>query len=153
MPRRHQQTAPLALPYNFSLPGGSEMDALGTGFTLERARDEGHERGYSSAATESNQRLLKDTQNAYLVADLNDPHGRLARAMTQPDLYAQYKADLAIKMPGTSAKKLHHDIYRAMGIPRGQKVADGLPFQHTLSLRRGTVFVTHVAAAQARVKP
>ena len=149
MPRRHQQTAPLALPYNFSLPGGSEMDALGTGFTLMQ----GYEKGYSSAATESNQRLLKDTQNAYLVADLNDPHGRLARAMTQPDLYAQYKADLAIKMPGTSAKKLHHDIYRAMGIPRGQKVADGLPFQHTLSLRKGTVFVTHVAAAQGRTKP
>ena len=125
------------------------MDALGTGFTLMQ----GYEKGYSSAATESNQRLLKDTQNAYLVADLNDPHGRLARAMTQPDLYAQYKADLAIKMPGTNTKKLHHDIYRAMGIPRGQKIADGLPFQHTLSLRRGTVFVTHVAAAQARIKP
>ena len=149
MPRRHQQTAPLALPYNFSLPGGSEMDALGTGFTLMQ----GYEKGYSSAATESNQRLLKDTQNAYLVADLNDPHGRLARAMTQPDLYAQYKADLAIKMPGTNTKKLHHDIYRAMGIPRGQKIADGLPFQHTLSLRKGTVFVTHVAAAQTRIKP
>ena len=146
MPRRHQQTAPLALPYNFSLPGGSEMDALGTGFTLMQ----GYEKGYSSAATESNQRLLKDTQNAYLVADLNDPHGRLARAMTQPDLYAQYKADLAIKMPGTNTKKLHHDIYRAMGIPRGQKIADGLPFQHTLSLRKGTLFVTYTRSAKGR---
>ncbi len=148
MPRRHQKTAPLALPYNFSLPGGSEMDALGTGFTLMG----GYEKGYSSAATESNQRLLKDTQNAYLVADLNDPHGRLARAMTQPDLYAQYKADLTIKMPGTNATKLHHDIYRAVGIPRGQKVADGLPFQHTLSLRGGSLFVTHVTAARGALK-
>ena len=150
MPRRHQQTAPLALPYNFSLPGGSEMDALGTGFTLERARDEGHERGYSSAATESNQRLLKDTQNAYLVADLNDPHGRLARAMTQPDIFKRYRAELTATMPGTNEHKLHHDMSKAMGIPRGQKIADGLPFQHTLSLRKGTLFVTYTRSAKGR---
>ena len=148
MPRLQRKNASLALPYNFSLPGGSDMDALGTGFSLQRARDE----GYSSAATEANQRLLQDTTNAYLVADLNDPHGRLARAMTQPELHARYKADLARKIPGTNANKLHHDIYRAMGIPRGQKVADGLPFQHTLSLRGGSLFVTHVTAARGALK-
>ena len=148
MPRLQRKNASLALPYNFSLPGGSDMDALGTGFSLQRARDE----GYSSAATEANQRLLQDTTNAYLVADLNDPHGRLARAMTQPELHARYKADLARRIPGTNANKLHHDIYRAMGIPRGQKVADGLPFQHTLSLRGGSLFVTHVTAARGALK-
>ena len=126
------------------LPGGTELEALAAGFSLMG----GYEKGYSSAATESNLRLLKDTKNAFLVADLNDPHGRLARAITQTDLHAQYKADLARKMPGTNAGKLHHDIIRAMGIPRGQKVADGLPFQHTLSLRNNTLFVTHVKAAQ-----
>ena len=148
MPRRHQQTAPLALPYNFSLPGGSEMDALGTGFTLMQ----GYEKGYSSAATESNQRLLKDTTNAYLVADLNNPHGGLARAMTQPDLFRNYKAELTSKMRGTNATKLHHDIRAALGIPRNQKIAAGLPFQHTLSLRGGSLFVTHVTAARGALK-
>ena len=107
-----------------------------------------YENGYSSAATEANQRLLKDTKNAYIVADLNDPHGRLARAMTQPDLFSEYSTELTIKMPSTNANKLHHDINRAIGIPRGQKVVDGLPFQHTLGLRNDTLFVTHVSAAQ-----
>ena len=148
MPRLQRKNASLALPYNFSLPGGSDMDALGTGFSLQRARDE----GYSSAAAEANRRLLKDTTNAYLVADLNDPHGRLARALTQQELHAQYKTDLARKMPGTNANKLHHDIYRAMGIPKNQKIADGLPFRYTLSLRRDTLFVTHVASARGALK-
>ena len=106
MPRLQRKNTSLALPYNFSLPGGSDMDALGTGFSLQRARDE----GYSSAATEANQRLLKDTKNAYIVADLNDPHGRLARAMTQPDLFSEYSTELTIKMPTTNVSKLHHDI-------------------------------------------
>ena len=129
------------------------MDALSTGFSLQRTRNEGYEVGYSSAATESNQRMLKDTKNSFLVADLNDPHGRIARAMTQPDLYKLYKADLTRGIPGTNEHKLHHDINRAMGIPRGQKIADGLPFQHTLSLRNdNSLFITHVASARAALR-
>ena len=123
------------------------MEALGAGY----ARMLAYENGYSSAATEANQRLLKDTKNAYIVADLNDPHGRLARAMTQPDLFSEYSTELTISMPTTNEKKLHHDIARAMGIPRGQKVADGLPFNHTLSLRNDTLFVTNVSTAQKAI--
>ena len=144
MPRLQRKNTSLALPYNFSLPGGSEMDALGAGFSLQGARNE----GYSSAAAEANRRLLKDTTNAYLVADLSNPHGGLARAMTQPDLFRNYKAELTSKMRGTNANKLHHDIRAALGIPRNQKIAAGLPFQHTLSLRGGSLFVTHVSSAK-----
>ena len=154
MPRQRRRTPPrkqaLLGFYDLStrlLPGGTELQALAAGFSLMQ----GYERGYSSAAAESNQLLLKDTKNAYLVADLNDPRGRLARAVTQPDLFKEYAAELTIRMPTTNEKKLHHDIGRAMGIPRGQKVADGLPFLHTLSLRNDTLFVTHVAAAQTAI--
>ena len=124
------------------------MEALASGYALERERNNGIQWGFTKAATESNRRLLADTKNAYLVADLNSPYGRLARAMTQPDLFDEYGAELSIKLPGTTRDKLHHDISKAMGIPRGQKIADGLPFQNTLSLRNDTLFVTYTAAAR-----
>ena len=53
-------------PYDLStrrLPGGTEIEALGAGY----ARMLAYGNGYSSAATEDNQRLLKDTKNAYVV--------------------------------------------------------------------------------------
>ena len=131
---------------------GSEYDALSRGYA-ELGKRNALAQGYTNAATASNRLLLADTKNAYLVADLNSPHGRLARAMTQPDLFDAYGKELTDKLPGATRDKLHHDISRAMGIKRGQKIADGLPFRHTLSLRNDTLFVAYAAAARTAAAP
>jgi len=152
MPARRKQAKPVG-PFDLTrrlLPGGTEMEALAAGYALERERKKGYEWGYTTAATEGNTRLLRDTENAYLVTDLRDPHGRLARAMTKKALFNQYGKDLTeVLGAGTYEGKLSHDINRAMGIPRGQSVAEGLPAQFTLRAAEGNLFVTHVKPAQA----
>ena len=66
--------------------------------------------------------------------------------MTQHDLFNECKDELTDAQEHRKETTPRHSP--AMNIPRGQKVADGLPFAHTMSLRDDTLFVTHVSAAQ-----
>ena len=143
MPR--QRNKPVG-PYDLrtiKLPGGSELSALAQGFSRLSARDA----GYMEAALVANERLLENTSNAYLVVDLAEPNGAIGRAMTEPQLFDKYKGDLERQLPGTHKKKLHHDITKAMGIPRGQGVDVGLPYEHTFQPNEN-LFITHTASAR-----
>ena len=118
MPRKQRQASAVG-PYDLStiqLPFGSEFDALETGFARERASRE----GYTQADIISNQQLLADTRNSYVVVDLDSPHKQLARAMTQQAVFTQYHTDIMKTLPKTHLSKLNHDIMREMGFLEGR---------------------------------
>jgi hypothetical protein len=76
MPQRYRKSTKITHlgPYDLStrkLPGGSEMEALGTGFALERERVKGYGAGYIYAAGIANQNILKDAtqKQPYIIAE------------------------------------------------------------------------------------
>ena len=145
MPRRQRQAKPVG-PFdlrNTKLPFGSEIEALSSGFARERAGRQ----GYTEAALISNQQLLADTRNSYIVVDLNSPHGQIGRAMKKSDIFEKYQADIEHTLPGTHVGKVSHDIKRNMGIPRGQSIDVGLPGQYIYKPSQN-VFITHVKSAR-----
>ena len=89
MPRRQRKNASLPLPYRFSLPGGSELDALGTGFSLQRARGE----GYATAAKLANQNVVADATKQQPWV-LGDKKTGLLRALNAPQLFAAFPNEM-----------------------------------------------------------
>ena len=142
MPRKMNAVGPYDLS-TIQLPFGSEFDALETGFARERAGRE----GYNNATLIANQHLLRDTQNAYVVADI-EAHGGIARALTKENLYKEYKLDIDAAIPGTNLDKLAHDLKKSMKIPRNQSVSAGWAGQHSLNPRPG-LYITHVKSAKS----
>ena len=142
MPRKMNTVGPYDLS-TIQLPFGSEFDALETGFARERASRE----GYTQAAIISNQQLLADTRNSYVVVDLDSPHKQLARAMTQEAVFTKYNTDIMKTLPKTHLSKLNHDIMREMGMPRGQSVDVGLPGQYVYKPSEN-VYIAHVASTR-----
>jgi hypothetical protein len=145
MPRKQKQASAVG-PYDLStiqLPFGSEFDALSSGFARERAGRE----GYTQAALIANEQLLADTENAYLVVDLNSQHGKIGRAITKPAMFEEYHTDIMKTLPDTYESKLSHDIKKRMGIPRDQGVAVGLPGEYVFKPSQN-VYITHVKSAR-----
>jgi len=142
MPRKKNAVGPYDLS-TIQLPFGSEFDALSSGFARERAGRQ----GYTQAALISNEQLLADTENAYLVVDLNSQHGKIGRALTQPAMFEKYHTDIMDTLPDTYESKLSHDIKKKMGIPRDQGVAVGLPGEYVFKPSQN-VYITHVKSAR-----
>ena len=103
MPRQRRRApprkqAPLGF-YDLStrlLPGGTELQALGTGFSnfsLERANLVGYSAGYNYAATIANQNILKDAtkQQSYIIADVKTG---ILRSQNAPQLFASFRKEM-----------------------------------------------------------
>ncbi len=95
MPRRAAKTktgraGPAVGPYDLStmkLPGGTEAEALGVGFTQQNTRDairSGYRLGYVKAATKANTHVLADGHAAWILADSRTG---LLRAQTAAQLF------------------------------------------------------------------
>ena len=78
------------------LPGGTELEALGLGFTQEKTREalrSGYRRGYTVAATKANTHVLTDDHAAWVLADSKTG---LLRAQTAQQLFeGPYGAEMA----------------------------------------------------------
>ena len=141
MPRRttsrktRQRKPPPAGFYDLStikLPGGSEMDALGTGFArMQRttAPDpalllQSYKDGYVDAATIANHNLVMDTGSALLIAD--GKQGGILRAMSIPAVRALYGDRLDIVNKSDTDSQADKAFTKAMGL-QGRRVADLIP--------------------------
>ena len=105
--------------YNFSLPGGTEMDALGTGFSLQHARGE----GYATATTLANKNTLADAtrQQPWVVGDAKTG---LLRSQNAPQLFAAF--------PDEMREIFTHD--EAPGIISAHEFARGKAWRKVLSI-------------------
>ena len=105
------------------LPGGDDISALGQGFAKQNIR---------RLAERSNQILVQDTANAYIVLqpELNGP---LARSVDMATLRREFAHDLALGgLPGTMTDdQFRHSLdTNKLGIARRQSVFEGLPTTH-----------------------
>ena len=100
MPRQRRRTPPrkqaLLGFYDLStrlLPGGTELQALGTGFSLERANLVGYSAGYNYAATVSNQNILNDAtkQHPFILADVKTG---ILRSQNAPQLFTEFRQEM-----------------------------------------------------------
>ena len=93
--RTSRATPPPLGPYDLStvrLPGGTELEALGAGFSRDMAMQEGYTSGwrngrkigYQKAATIANTHVLADTHAAWILADSKTG---LLRAQTAQQLF------------------------------------------------------------------
>ena len=105
------------------LPGGDEISALGQGFATQNLH---------RLAQRSNQLLVQDTANAYIVLqpELNGP---LARSVDMATLRREFDSDLAT---GGLSSALTDDQFRhqldtnKLGIARRQSVFEEVPTNH-----------------------
>ena len=118
--------------YQFSL-GGSEMDALGSGF----ARLQSFEKGYTSAADIANKTIAEVARSAFIIVDGRPESDGIAKPTSTAELFKKYNAALTRRIPGTNKEKFHHDFARAAGIRRGEPLSSGKPGQYTLELEPG----------------
>ena len=118
--------------YQFSL-GGSEMDALGSGF----ARLQSFEKGYTSAADIANRTIAEVSRSAFIIVDGRPESDGIAKPTSTAELFKKYNAALTRRIPGTNKEKFHHDFARAAGIRRGEPLSSGKPGQYTLELEPG----------------
>ena len=105
------------------LPGGDDISALGQGFGNQ---------GIRRLAERSNQLLVQDTANAYIVLDARQ-NGPLARSIDMATLRREYASDLALGgLPGTlSDDQFRHQLdTNKLGIARRQSVFKGVPTTH-----------------------
>ena len=105
------------------LPAGDEFSALGQGFASQNLH---------RLAERSNQLLVQDTANAYIVLqpELNGP---LARSVDMATLRREFDSDLAIGGLGaalTDDQFRHQLDTNKLGIARRQSVFEGLPTTH-----------------------
>ena len=112
------------------LPGGDEISALGQGFANQ---------GIRRLAERSNQLLVEDTSNAYIVLqpELNGP---LARSVDMATLRREFDSDLSIGgLPAalTDDQFRHQHDTNKLGIARRQSVFEGLPTTHHWRPSRG----------------
>ena len=173
MPRQRRRAtprkqAPLG-PYDLStrlLPGGTEIQALAAGYAAlalsdsqeaayparERAREQkvGYNLGYVEAASFANGRLIRDTASSYLVSDITKPHGGILRGVGLGDVLKEYGADISFalkkSLPKTDSTQ-RKMLESAMGLQRGQSVADGLPAQFKFVVKDGLI-ITHTGPAK-----
>ena len=148
-------------PFDLStrkLPGGTEMEALAAGYATlmlparERAREQkaGYDLGYVEAAGVANDRMIRDTSSAYLLADITKPHGGIFRGITLKDVLTEYRADIeasvghAIPTTDSTQRKM---LDTAMGLSRGQKTSEGLPAEFRFVIKPG-ISITHVSPAK-----
>ena len=91
MPRRKQQKKVMA-PYSFTLPGGSEFEALGTGYAFLREAN-ARNRGYIEAALIANHNILSDasSQQPWVIADVKTG---ILRSMNGPQLFEAYGTEM-----------------------------------------------------------
>lgn len=91
MPRRKQQKKVMA-PYSFTLPGGSEFEALGTGYAFLREAN-ARNRGYIEAALIANHNVLSDasSQQPWIIADVKTG---ILRSMNGPQLFKAYGMEM-----------------------------------------------------------
>ena len=152
MPRRTPKRTPpqrrgsrLLGPYDLSkigLPGGSEEQALSLGLArfeaLEQGRNEGYAHSNAGATTvmtrlveRSNQLLVQDTSNAYIVLQ-PDQNGPFARSVNMATLRNEFATDLTMGgLPGTlTDDQFRHQLDAKMNMTRGQSVFTGLPVDH-----------------------
>ena len=105
------------------LPGGDDISALGQGFATQNLH---------RLAERSNQLLVGDTVNAYIVLDARQ-NGPLARSIDMATLRREYAGDLAL---GGLTAALTDDQFRhqldtnKLGIARRQSVFEGVPTTH-----------------------
>ena len=100
MPRQRRRApprkqAPLGF-YDLStrlLPGGTELQALGTGFSLDRERGLGYVAGYSYATSISNANTLLDasSQQPWIIADSTTGH---LRSLNAPQLFREFQTEM-----------------------------------------------------------
>ena len=132
--RRIRAPAPLG-PYDLStvkLLGGTEFDALGTGFSRENVKMDGYipgrrdggKIGYQKAATIANTHVLADTHAAWILADSRTG---LLRAQTAQQLFEgpystemveQFSNDGVDITPTEFARG--HAWKKALGVPKHQ---------------------------------
>ena len=121
MPPRRRTWRPKDLVVG--LPGGDEFSALGQGFSNQNLH---------RLAERSNQLLVQDTANAYIVLDARQ-NGPLARSIDMATLRREYAGDLAL---GGLAAALTDDQFRhqldtnKLGIARRQSIFEGVPTTH-----------------------
>jgi hypothetical protein len=165
---RARKTTPLG-PYDLStrkLPGGTEIQALAAGYASlalrdsqeagyparERAKEQkvGYDQGYVEAAGVANNRIIRDTNSAYLLTDVTKPHGGIFRAVELNAVMREYTADIEASvghsMPTTDSTR-RKMLDKAMGLKKGQKTADGLPAEFRFHIKPG-LSLTHVAPAK-----
>ena len=112
------------------LPGGDDISALGQGFSTQNLH---------RLAERSNQLLVQDTANAYLVLDARQ-NGPLARSIDMATLRREYAGDLAIGgLPDTlSDDQFRHQLdTNKLGIARRQSIFEGVPTTHHWRPSRG----------------
>ena len=154
MPRNTRRKVSKAVgPFDLStrkLPGGTELEALETGYVRARERKAGYDLGYVEAVGVANDRMIRDTRSAYLLADITKPHGAIFRGVSLKDVLTEYKADIeasvghAIPTTDSTQRKM---MDKAMGVSRGQKTSEGLPAEFRFVIKPG-VSITHVSPAK-----
>ena len=84
--RPHTPAGPGRSDLVVGLPGGDDISALGQGFATQNLH---------RLAERSNQLLVRDTANAYIVLD-SKTNGPLARSIDMATLRREYASDLAL---------------------------------------------------------
>ena len=140
MPRRTPKRTPpkrgsrLLGPYDLTaigLPGGDEEQALSLGFARAEALESGRQT-MRDLVERSNQLLVQDTANAYIVLQ-PDVNGPLVRAVDLTTLRNDYDNELKLGgLPSTlSDSQFKHQLdTKKLGMARKQSVFEGLPTQH-----------------------
>ena len=120
-PRRRAPRHPKGLVVG--LPGGDDISALGQGFATQNLH---------RLAERSNQLLVQDTANAYIVLDAKQ-NGPLARSMDMATLRREFASDLALGGLGaalTDDQFRHQLDTNKLGIARRQSIFEGVPTNH-----------------------
>jgi hypothetical protein len=169
MPRRttsrktRQRKPPPAGFYDLStikLPGGSEMDALGTGFATQRSRMQGYRQGQIETEARANIATVTYTQSALGVIDPNK-HGGLLLPMSAARFRTDYADELKaydtdngkvgddrlydeIKPSSGIGQGITNDTWmkrfgQVMGVGRGQSRYTGLPQDRHFMFPTGTL--------------
>ena len=157
MPRQRRRAtprkqAPLGF-YDLStrlLPGGTELQALGTGFSLERANLVGYSAGYNYAATVANQNILNDAtkQQPFILADVKTG---ILRSQNAPQLFTEFRQEMVETFTRAGESDITSDEFskgdawrRATGATRNAPLTG--PFsamgEHYVKLKDG-VFLHH----------
>ena len=100
MPRQRRRATPRKqAPLGFydlstrKLPGGTEIEALGTGFARAREKLLGYSAGYAYAATVANENILKDAtkQQSFVIADVKTG---ILRSQNAPQLFTEFRQEM-----------------------------------------------------------
>ena len=167
MPRRttaarkpRQRKPPPVGPYDLSgpyrLPGGSELDALGTGFArMQRTTApnpalllQSYKDGYVEAAKIANHNLVMDTASALLIAD--GKQGGILRAMSIPAVRALYGDRLDIVSKSDSDSVADKAFKNAMGM-NGRSVTDPIPGDVHTYFAAPNLFIARTATAKKQL--